>query len=201
MNKVLVTYATMAGSTAEVARTIGEEITSKSLQAELKPLESITDLASYSAVVLGAPMIMGWHRSALGFLRKNRKELEHIPLAIFAMGMSLTSAGETDLDGVPVCLDENLAKPPQNINRPSFREHHTSLIHYAAPILKAAAPARPVSMAFFGGKLDYYRLKFPAKLFVMLVVQAQPGDRRDWRVIRAWAASLPHLFDPGRVGE
>jgi hypothetical protein len=27
-------------------------------------------------------------------------------------------------------------------------------------------------------------------LFVLLVIQAQPGDRRNWPVIREWAAGL-----------
>ena len=65
----------------------------------------------------------------------------------------------------------------------------------AAPIIKAAGPARPVSVAFFGGRLEYARLKLPAMLFVMLVVQASPGDHRNWDAIRSWAGSLPQLFN------
>jgi hypothetical protein len=39
--------------------------------------------------------------------------------------------------------------------------------------------------------LEYGRLKWWAVLFVMLVVQAPAGDRRNWPAIRAWAAGLP----------
>jgi hypothetical protein len=32
--------------------------------------------------------------------------------------------------------------------------------------------------------------------FVMLVIQAQPGDRRNWALIKSWGASLPGLLFP-----
>jgi menaquinone-dependent protoporphyrinogen IX oxidase len=194
MKKVLVAYTTMSGSTAEVAEAVGEEIAKNRSQVEILPLEEVTDLASYDAVILGAPMIMGWHRSALRFLRRHRAELERVPLAIFALAMSLTSTGETSVDRVPVFVDKNLAKPPVNLGHLSLRERYTNLTHYSSSILKVAGATHPVSLAIFGGRLDYFRLKLPAKLFVMLVVQAQPGDRRNWPEIRSWAASLPDLF-------
>ena len=195
MKKVLVTYATMAGSTTEVALAVGEEIMARGDEVDILPMEKVTSLDGYDAVVLGAPMIMGWHHSALGFLRKNRKQLERLPLAIFALAMTLTSTGITNVNGVPVYADENLVKRPLNPVRPTFREHYADIRHYAAPILKAAGVARPVSLAFFGGRVEFGRLKVPAMLFVMFIIRAQPGDRRNWRAIRAWAGSLPGLFE------
>jgi menaquinone-dependent protoporphyrinogen oxidase len=192
---MLVAYATMSGSTAEVARAVGEAAAGDGVQVEVIPLEKVTDLSSYDAVILGAPMIMGWHRSALRFLRRHRAELERIPLAVFALAMSLTSNGETSVDRVPVYIDQNLSRPPANAGHLTLKESHTSLTHYASSILKAAGSARPISLAIFGGRMDYFRLKLPAKLFVILVIQAQPGDRRNWSAIRSWASSLPHLFN------
>ena len=195
IHKTLIAYATMAGSTAEVARAVGEAVAGDGMQVEVLPLEKVTELAGYDAVILGAPMIMGWHRSALRFLRQHRAELERVPLAVFALAMSLTSNGETSVDRVPVYLDQNLSRPPANAGHLTLKESHTSLSHYASSILKAAGSARPISLAIFGGRLDYFRLKFPAKLFVMLVIQAQPGDRRNWTAIRSWASSLPGQFN------
>jgi menaquinone-dependent protoporphyrinogen oxidase len=194
MKETLVTYATMAGSTAEVALELGKELALQGCEVDILPLAKVKDLTQYGAVIIGAPMIMGWHASALRFLAKNRRALQHIPLAIFAAGMSLTATGETEVEGVPVCVDPEQAKPPLNALRPTIHERYSNIRHYAAPIIKAARPARPVSVAFFGGSLDLRRLKLPAKLFVMLVIRAQPGDRRNWPAIRSWAHSLPALF-------
>jgi menaquinone-dependent protoporphyrinogen oxidase len=190
MKRILVAYATMAGSTAEVAQAVAEEIARPDVQVDVLPLNQVEDLAAYDGVVLGAPMIMGWHRSALGFLRSNRATFQRIPLAVFVTCMSLTETGETSVDGVPVDVDEKLPKPPETPGRLRFRERYAQLAHYVRPILKASDPAKPVSIGVFGGRLDYGRLKVWAVLFAMLIIRAPAGDRRNWTAIRAWAASL-----------
>ncbi len=199
MNKVLVTYATMSGSTAEVALAIGEELIRHGDEVDVLPLSKVTALDTYDAVVIGAPMMMGWHFSALRFLAGHRRALRRIPLAIFATGMSLVWQGETELKGVPVFVDSRQAHPPVDARHPTIKELHSNIRNYAAPILLLA---RPVSLAFFGGSLDLRKLKLLAKLFVMVVVQAQPADHRNWAAIRSWAQSLPALFEPDirRVG-
>jgi menaquinone-dependent protoporphyrinogen oxidase len=194
MNKILVAYATMAGSTAEVAQVVGEEIAKSGLQVDVLPLADVKELDLYDGVVLGGPMIMGWHRSAIKFLKKNRPTLQHKPLAIFVLAMSLTQTGEVSVDGQTVTVDENLPKPPQKPDRLSFRENYARLSHYLKPALKAARPARPVSIGFFGGRLEYGRLKWWAVLFAMLIIQAPAGEKRNWPAIRAWAASLVPLL-------
>ncbi|HLA97916.1 MAG TPA: flavodoxin domain-containing protein, partial [Anaerolineales bacterium] len=94
MKKILVTYATMAGSTAEVAQVVGEEIARSGAQVDVLPLTKVKGLEAYDGVVVGGPMIMGWHRAALRFLRANRRAFQRIPLAVFVMAMSLTQTGE-----------------------------------------------------------------------------------------------------------
>jgi menaquinone-dependent protoporphyrinogen oxidase len=194
MKKILVVYATNSGTTAEVAKAVAEEIRKSGTQADTLPIAEIDGLESYSAVVLGAPMIMGWHRGAMQFLRKNKAALAKMPLAIFITCMNLTRTGETGLDGMPVYVDEQLARVPQKPGRLTFKEGYAQVKNYLGPVLKAAEPAKPVSVAFFGGRLDIYRLKWFQALFVMLVIQAKPGEHRNWEAIRAWAAGLPPLL-------
>ena len=161
---------------------------------EILPIDQVKDLEAYDAVVVGAPMIMGWHRSALGFLKKHRSAFRRLPLAVFVMAMSLTRTGETSLAGVPVFLDEKLPKPPVKEGSLSFRERYARLSNYLKPILQATRPATPVSIGVFGGRLEYGRLKWWAVLFAMLIVRAPAGERRNWPAIRAWAAGLPEAF-------
>jgi menaquinone-dependent protoporphyrinogen oxidase len=194
MKKILVAYATMAGSTAEVAQAVAEEIAASGVQVDVLPLNQVHDLSVYNGVVVGAPMIMGWHRTALRFLRKNRRALEPIPFALFLTAMSLTGSTETSLAGLPLTVDENLPKPPQQAGRLNFRERYATLSNYLRPLLRATRPAKPASIGVFGGRLEYGRLKWWAVLFVMLIIQAPAGDRRNWPAIRAWAAGLPAAF-------
>jgi len=196
MKKILVAYATFAGSTVEVARVVGEEIAKSGLQVDVLPLSEVKNLEAYDGVVLGGPMIMGWHRAALGFLKKHREAFQRIPLAVFVMCTSLTQTGETSVGGVPLFVDEKLPKPPETAGRLRFRERYARLANYVRPILRASGPVKPVDIGLFGGRLDYGRLKWWAVLFVMLIVQAPAGDRRNWTAIRAWASDLAAKLQP-----
>jgi menaquinone-dependent protoporphyrinogen IX oxidase len=125
-------------------------------------------------------------------------------LAVFVTAMSLTHTGEMRAGEVPVHVDEKLPKPPANAVHLNFRERYARLSNYLRPILKSARPAIPVSIGVFGGRLEYGRVKWWAVLFVMLVIQAPAGDRRNWTSIRSWAAGLPAVMQfetPNQVRE
>jgi menaquinone-dependent protoporphyrinogen oxidase len=192
--RILVAYASNTGSTVDVAKAISEELASCGLQVETRPIAELkgADMSGYSAVVVGAPMILGWHRHARAFLKANRSALANKPVALFATAMTVTKTGET----LPpeVVVDPKLPKPAANPQRLGFKERFTTLGHYLAPMRRSAGDVRPVSIAFFRGKLDFGRLKFLQMLFVMLIVGTQPGDYRNWDAIRGWARELPAKF-------
>jgi menaquinone-dependent protoporphyrinogen oxidase len=194
MNKILVTYATNSGSTAEVAKAVMEEIQKSGAEVELLPIAEVRELEAYGAVVVGAPMIMGWQRGAVRFLHKNKKALAGKPLAVFVTCMSLTKSGETTFQGVPVSLDKNLPKPPLNASRLTFKERYSLASNYLRPILRAC-PEKTVSIGIFGGQLNFSHMQWWAMIFVILILQAQAGDKRNWQAIRGWAEGLPALFN------
>ncbi len=195
MGKILIAYATMTGSTAEIAQAVAEEMTKGGVQVEVLPFNQVKSLESYTGVIVGAPMIMGWHRSALGFLRKHRRALQQVPLAVFATAISLTRTAETNVEGIPVFVDERLPKAPANAVRLTFRERYATLPNYLQPIIRAAQPAKPASIGVFGGRLEYGRLPWWAVLFAMVIIQAPAGERRNWPAIRAWATNLLPTFE------
>lgn len=194
MKNYLIAYATNSGSTEEVAQAIATELSSAEVHTDVLRLEDVTAIEAYDAVVIGAPMILGWHRRARQFVHRHRQALSGRPVAYFCTAMSLTATGETYLERIPVCVDPELAKPPQNSQRLSFRERYATLPNYLRPMLKAGQPIRPVSFGVFGGKLEMFRLKWWQMLFVMIIIRATPGDRRNWDVIREWAAGLKPLL-------
>jgi menaquinone-dependent protoporphyrinogen oxidase len=190
MKKILVTYATNSGSTAEVAQVIAEELGKNSAKVEIRQINDVKTVDGYQAVVVGAPMIVGWHPSAVRFIKRNKQALSRMPVAYFFTALKLTKSDQHKFNELSISVDPQLAKPLQNPKRVSFKEKHASVDNYLPPALKAAPDVKPVSVGFFGGKLDIMRLKLWQKLFIMLVIQAKPGDFRNWSFIRRWANHL-----------
>jgi len=194
MKKVLIAFTTNSGSTEEVAQVVGEELTKNGAQIVVRRIEEVTSVEGYDAVVVGAPMIVGWHRSALKFIKKHQPALRNMQVAYFFTSMNLTQTDEKQIGTVSILVDPDLAKPPKKEKRLSFKERYATPASYLNPALKAAPEVKPVSVGFFGGKLELFRLKLLQMLFVMVVIQAQPGDMRNWTFIREWAATISAEF-------
>jgi menaquinone-dependent protoporphyrinogen IX oxidase len=189
-SKILIAYTTNAGTTADVAQIIGDELGKDGTQVDIRRLEEVDDIAAYTAVVVGGPMILGWHKAALKFLKKHQTVLSRIPTAYFFTAKNLTDTGQTSVEGIPVDLDPTLAKPPKKPGRVSFKERYALVENYLRPALRLAPEVKPVRVGFFAGRLDLYRLKWWQTLFVLLIIQAQPGGSHNTPYIRAWAANL-----------
>lgn len=189
-SKILITYTTNAGSTASVAQAIAEELSRDGELVEVRRLEEVTGIEPYSAVVIGGPMIVGWHRAAQKFIKTHQEALSRIPVACFFTAVNLTQTGETHIDGIPVSLDPALAKAPKKANRLSFKERYALPANYLRPVLKAAPAVKPVSVAFFNGKLELFRLKWWQVLFVLIIIQAKPGGYHNMPFIKEWATGL-----------
>ena len=111
-SKILVAYATLSGSTAEVAEAIGETLGQEGAQVDVRPIKDVGDLNAYRAVVVGGPMIMGWHKQAKRCVKKHRGALSQMPVAYFFTAINLTKTTEPSLDTVPIYQDPRAAKPP-----------------------------------------------------------------------------------------
>lgn len=194
LKRVLVTYATMSGSTVEVAEAIASEVRSGQVEVDVLPIDSVGSLAGYDALVVGGPMILGWHRAARRFLRRNAAALPTTPFAVFVTAMTLTDLPAPASDGIWVYVDANLPKPPVKRAALTIRERYAQLSNYLKPILRTARPGRPISIGVFGGKVEYGRLSWWAVVFAMVILRVPAADRRNWDAIRAWARDLPSLF-------
>jgi menaquinone-dependent protoporphyrinogen oxidase len=171
-NKVLVAYASQAGSTAGVAAAIGKSLAETGAQVDVLPMKSVTDLSPYRAVVAGSAVHgQKWLPEAMQFIRQHRSELSRKPFAAFM-----------------VCITLSMANAGQ---------YQAGLKGWMSPVRHLV---RPVSEGYFAGALDFSRLPFSFNALAMrLVVLSgmwQAGDHRDWQAIRAWAESLRPLILP-----
>jgi menaquinone-dependent protoporphyrinogen IX oxidase len=188
--RVLLVCASRHGSTREVADAVAEELRVAFAEVDVRDAKSAPSPAGYDAVVVGGPMIMGWHKHAEKYVKRHRSQLADAPLAIFVTAASLTEDGMDAVRGVPVDKDPWLVKKPRNADKLSRKERYALPAHYVGDILDACGPARPRSIAVFAGSLDLTKMNLFEKLFVLLVVGATPGDGRHYAFIREWAAAL-----------
>jgi menaquinone-dependent protoporphyrinogen oxidase len=188
--RALLVYATKHGSTREVADAVAAELRGAFGDVDVREAASAPPPAGYDAVVVGGPMIMGWHKDAARYLKRYRGQLSSVPFALFVTAASLTEDGAHAVDGVPVAKDPWLVKKPRNAARLGRKERYALPTHYVGDILEACAPARPRSVAVFAGSLDLTTMNLFEKVFVLLIVGATPGDGRHYDFIRDWATGL-----------
>ncbi len=160
--RVLVVHASKRGATAEIAERIGGELLRAGLEAEVKPVGRVDDLASYSAAVLGSAVYYGrWRRDFVTFLRGNERALAGLPLWIFSSGP--TGRGE------PLQLTNGWRSPSG-----------------LQPLLERIAPRQ---VALFHGRIAMEDLNFFER-FIARKVKAPAGDFREWPAIEAWAGAI-----------
>lgn len=130
---MLVAYGSKHGSTEKVAEAITENLKQAGRDVELRRAADVEDLTRYDGVVLGGSLYFGrWHRDAVRFLSKHRRELSELPVTVFALGPQ--SAEPQELAKSRAQLDKALRKVPE---------------------------VEPRSIAVFGGVIDPAKLRFP----------------------------------------
>ncbi len=88
--KVLIAYASRAGSTAEIARVVGEEFTSAGWAAEVMPVQTVEDLTPYQAVVIGsAARFNKILPETVHFVKYFKNELQPLPVACFVSCLTM----------------------------------------------------------------------------------------------------------------
>ncbi len=189
-SRALLVYATRHGSTREVADAVAEELRASFAELDVHEAGSAPSPAGYDAVVVGGPMIMGWHKDARKYVKRHKDQLGAVPFALFVTAASLTEDGVDAVQGMPIAKDPWLVKKPKNADKLSRKETYALPRHYVGDILKACAPARPRSVALFAGSLDLTTMNTLEKLFVLLAIAATPGDGRHYEYVREWAAGL-----------
>jgi menaquinone-dependent protoporphyrinogen oxidase len=162
MPKVLVTYASEHGATAEMAQTIARVMRQFDLDVTSRRIEGINDITMYDAIILGSAVYLGdWLEEAQIFLERYQHSLAKIPLWLFSSGPT----GE----GNAVELVNGIIVPD------SIRE----LVEFI----------QPREVRVFHGKIDLRRLPKNERLIIK-TAGVPRGDYRDWDAIKQWAMDV-----------
>ena len=162
-DKILVAFATAAGSTGEIAEAIGETLREENAAVDIRPAKEVTDLSDYSAVIMGTGVRAGRvYRDAVKFVKRHQEALSKKRLAYFVVCMTMQ-------EDTP----ENRAEVSTYLN----------MVREAAPQLQ------PVDEGLFGGVLDYSKIPWLLRL-ILKPMKVQEGDFRDWDAVHDWAVGL-----------
>ncbi len=169
-NRILVAYASRAGSTAEVAEAIGKTLSESGAHVDVLPMNDVKDLTAYQAVVAGSA-IRGskWLPEAVQFMRTHQSTLRHIPFAMFTVCITLAMS--------------------------NTEQYRSAVRAWVAPMRDLV---RPRSEGLFAGRLDFSKLPFNWDTLMLRLTVAlgifPRGDHRDWNAIRSWAESLKPML-------
>ena len=169
-NRILVTYASRTGSTAEVAQAIAKTLAEGGAQVDVLPMQEVKDLTPYQAVVAGSAIRKSkWLPEAVQFIRTYQSTLTHKSFAVFTVCITLAmGTGE---------------------------QYRSAVQGWVAPVRSLV---RPLSEGLFAGMLDFSKLPFNWDTLLFRISVAlgifPRGDHRDWNAIRAWAESLKPIL-------
>ena len=171
-NKILITYASRSGVTAEIAAASGRSFSENRIPVDILPMEEVTDLTQYRAVVAGSAIRdRAWLPEAMQFVKIHRAELSHRPLATFTVCITLAMSNS--------------------------EQYRRAVSDWIRPV---RAQVTPVSEGLFAGRLDFSKLPLnwdTLKLRAVVGLGIFPKeDRRDWKAIHAWAESIHPLLTP-----
>jgi len=94
---LLVAYASLYGSTQEMAQTLTTILREAGYPTQLSPIEDVTALESYAAVILGSPIHCGlWAKPMQQFFYQKRQELQKRPLYTWITCMRVLENGGYD---------------------------------------------------------------------------------------------------------
>jgi len=171
VKKVLIAYASMHGSTGEVADALAKDLCAAGASVDIRLVENVKDLSPYQAVVMGSAIRSDrWLPEANEFVAGHRSILSNLPTAYFL-----------------TCL--TLANPSAEIR--------TKVQSFLDPVREEFPEVKPVSTGLFAGVLDYNKYGTAIKAvmkYKMWTKGVEEGDYRDWRVIHAWANQLKSAF-------
>lgn len=165
MKRILIAYASRAGSTAEVAERIGKVLEDLGFYIDLKPVKEVSTISDYDGIIVGSAVRMfKLLPETIKFSKRFSKSFKNIPVAYFIV--CLTMKEDTE-------------------------KSRKIALGYLKPLYEIK---EPIAVGLFAGKMDYSKLSFIWRKLFSSRKETEEGDFRDWHLIETWAREVGKLF-------
>jgi menaquinone-dependent protoporphyrinogen IX oxidase len=192
LGKILITYDSGYGATADAAKIIAEELVNSGLDVDICVV-GMKDPVGYDAVIVGSPIWLSQCSPTIKkFLKKNYTALMCMQVAFFFTCMSVNNDGaENEL---PLYIDPQFNDPNKPHARIKLMENNHAASYYLRHFLKIIPGISPLSFSFFKGRLNISKLSlfhFIIMRFAMFALpEIQKGDYLNKTAIRDWTGRL-----------
>lgn len=139
--KILVTWASRHGSTAEIAKAVADELIASGLEVDFKEVSEVVEVDSYDGLVLGSAVYTTqWMGEMRNFVNKYEATLVEKPVWAFSSGLS----------GVPKSSVQDPVRVGPVLIRLKCRDHRT----FAGALKVKELSWRERSQARLGGAIE-----------------------------------------------
>lgn len=168
--KILIAYASRAGSTAEVAEKIGQVLKDSGAVVDVKSVRDISDIGHYDGIIIGnAVRMFKLLPEVIKFSKRFCRSFKDLPIAYFVVCLTMKENNEKNRK-----LAESYLKPLCEVKE-------------------------PVSIGLFAGKIDYSKLPFLLSKILRSGKGGEmvEGDFRNWDLIINWTKKVANIFQIG----
>ena len=166
-NNILVVYDSQFGSTAEIAKFIGENLSISNQKVDVKRINEVIDLSIYNHIIIGSAIQYDkWMTEAKDFIVKNETELSTKSVSFFLVCLVLSKK-----------TDKATLKAK----------------NYANSIKDLVPKIKVNNFGKFAGDLNYSKMSFGQRILakaIFAIIGVKEGDYRDWNSIKKWSKNI-----------
>ena len=168
--RILIAYASRAGSTAYASDIMGKAISKEGCIAEIRKIKNVSNISGYDGFILGTAIrackLMPEYRK---FISRNSKTLNEKPTAFFFLCMYFTK------------------NAPKFFRQEAFRQ---AVAGYLDPVNKFVKPSVEGQ---FAGKMNYSKLNSLTRIVIEKMVKIPEGDFMKIDEMKKWAIDFVTL--------